>query len=383
MVLLHLLLTLFPVIALCGMADFFTLHSSCNNPAAAVDKLLDDTLNLIDQALLALTVLQTTTSGFPDDTPERNVMRAMHFTFGTKYLELDDFAYDAADLAIIQGRKEWFQTLRNKLTKGHNDQLRPQDQYLTCDYDGTALRFTSNPSDISLSYPDFPNGNEAEFFQRNFPYPFAWIPTNVGYENGWAKVKLWPELTTTGDRNRDQPYDYENTEAFTDRNAGTNPNGPRKSQIVLCIGFYNPSRLLPDLDNVRNDPDNAKGVKGEESINLDDYNSRPGTFIHELCHLVGGDEWLDDNFDYRTRDGVMETRIEPYGALSMFLLANLGPDRGPDVQRVFNTGKNDRFKYPEAYALFAQASYAPNKEWEVPEEPVDTDSDDDGDSIGS
>lgn len=98
-----------PAIVDCGMADFFTLHPSCDG--LVVDYILKDTLAMIDSAIAALTVLQTTTGEFSHGSIKRNAMRNLHFTSGTGVRYPFETSMEPQDLDVVETRLGEFGTI--------------------------------------------------------------------------------------------------------------------------------------------------------------------------------------------------------------------------------------------------------------------------------
>jgi hypothetical protein len=79
--------------------------------------------------------------------------------------------------------------------------------------------------------------------------------------------------------------------AFVTRKASANPDSNVKL-MVLCGSFSDTTENLVDLSELR-DNSYTPGATGRVSNDPDDYSSRPGSFLHELCHWVGGDGCRD------------------------------------------------------------------------------------------
>jgi hypothetical protein len=83
------------------------------------------------------------------------------------------------------------------------------------------------------------------------------------------------------------PGSASTTLAFVARKASVDPKSNKKL-MVLCGTFWDTTRALVDLTEVRENV-NTAGITGSITKDPDDYTSRPGTFVHELCHWLGAD----------------------------------------------------------------------------------------------
>lgn len=114
--------------------------------------------------------------------------------------------------------------------------------------------------------------------------PFLWVMTPIIRDaEGWSDVVVWPNKDDNGVSDMENECDISTSywygQATINDRASYN-----KGILHLCDDFW---ELLMNLDDLRDNPTTALGRHGFTSDNLDEYHSRPGVFLHELCHDIG------------------------------------------------------------------------------------------------
>ncbi|KAK5734763.1 hypothetical protein LTR17_008694 [Elasticomyces elasticus] len=310
------------------MARLFTVDGTCAQ--YDLDSLLSEAKAMLANSLTAIDAIKNAKI-FLSDSDKRHFMRNARNSFGTAYLGKSG-SYTAADKVKLDFVRANLQTISDALTTGS---IQPPSNWLSCSddsYDSAEFQYQINKAEKDLTVTILEKTGFANLW---------YIPNHLAGDQ--ERVFVTPKPGITG-----KPCTAPNLPAVT-----YTPNilglhiEPR--QIILCPRFFDTTIRLIDLKAVRAAPKTAPSVTGSPSTNIDAYKSWPGSWIHELFHLLLGNGYRDDDFYYDNTD----TEQNPYDRVAIFAVAN----QNSKCKSTTTNNAPDPLKLPDAYRIFIESCY--------------------------
>ncbi|KAK4505682.1 hypothetical protein PRZ48_003647 [Zasmidium cellare] len=128
---------------------------------------------------------------------------------------------------------------------------------------------------------------------------------------------------------------------------------PTLSQVVLCPLALDPSKSFRSIAGITSST--SPGNNGKATSNIGNYESTPGTFLHEIIHLLGSTY----NEQYFARKVLPGTNLQCYGPLIIYQLANaMGTFKPLDGMPLKGT-----VQAPDPYMYFCMSSLWTFQKW--------------------